>query len=459
MLAFQGPTALSAVTNKPFDLIVTVNGNPETQMGVAWFTYPGAKTSQLQLLVGVGKNAADFQGVGLLVFSATKKTIKDANYTSTKVKKSFESHKALATGLTADTAYSYRAGNTTDGWSDICTFTTASSDPKTFRFIYVTDPQASSTASFKVSANTLLNAAKRVPNAKFTLITGDLVDSRSGLEWEMEQFFGTMKSVWGTMPLVPVLGNHDNNANFNFSNHFNTAALPTGMTSAKPGTVYAFEYGDALFMILNTELFTNSAEMDRMATWMTKVANASTKKWKIAAFHRGLYTGSAGYQTDSVSKLIRKKFAPLFDKLHIDLALQGHSHVYEVIGPVKAGKLVKGAVSGVASDAKIHANANGKKGGRFDVTNGTLYFLNNAAGIKFYTPRSKADMNSAATVKASGVANYFSLFTGKLDQPKKQTFTCVNVSSSSLILNTYLVNASTGALVRNTPWDSVTIVK
>jgi len=257
------------------------------------------------------------------------------------------------------------------------------------------------------------------------------------------------------------MGNHDNNNQSSFTNHFNTASLPTGMNVAKPGTVYSFEYGDALFMVLNTEVFTSSAEMDRMANWMTTTANASTKKWKIAMFHRGLYTGSSGYQADSISKLIRKKFAPIFDKLHIDLALQGHSHVYEVIGPVKAGKLVSGAVSGVNTDNKIHANGNWKKGGTFKVSSGTsggtMYFLNNAAGIKFYSPNTKSQMTANAT--ASGVSNYYSLFTGKFDQPSKQAFTSVTVSSTSITLNTYLVDSKTGALVSNTPWDSFKIVK
>ena len=455
----QTASPVPSATNKPFNLNANINGSPKTRMGFAWYTNPGASESQLQVLAGVGKDSDDFQGAELLVFSATKKSLTKVNYTSETLKKSFDSFKAIASNLAPNTAYSYRVGNETNGWSDVCTFMTAPADKSAFSFIYVADTQASNTSNFKVTSNTLINAAKRVPNAKFTLITGDLVDNRLGMEWEMEQFLSTMKGVWSKMPLVPILGNHDSNYVDNFSNHFNTAPLPTGMKVAKPGTVYSFEYGDTLFMILNTELATSTAELDRMAAWMAKVANASTKKWKIAAFHRGLYTGSSSYQTDSVSKIIRKKFAPLFDKLKIDLALQGHSHVYEVIGPVKAGKLVSGAVSGVGASKKINANGNGKKGGVFNVKTGTMYFLNNAAGIKFYTPRTKAEMNSAKNVTATGVSNYYSLFTGKLDQPKHQTFTCVNVSSSSLVLNTYLVNSSTGALIGQAPWDTIKIVK
>ncbi|MEI6132394.1 MAG: metallophosphoesterase family protein [Bacillota bacterium] len=449
----------TATANKPFNINATINGSPKTQMGFAWYANPSALPSSVQLLVGVGKVASDFQRPTMLVFSATKKSLTNVNYSSETVKKSFDTFKALATGLKANTTYSYRVGNDKDGWSAILTFTTAIANTAGYDFIYVSDTQSSNSSNFRVSSNTLINAAKKIPSAKFALITGDLVDNRLGMEWEWEQFFGTMKTVWGKMPIVPVLGNHDSNYIDNFSNHFNTAPLPTGMSVAKPGTVYSFEYGDALFMVLNTELANSTAELDRMVAWMTKVANASTKKWKIAAFHRGLYTGSSSYQMDSVSKIIRKKFAPVFDKLHIDLALQGHSHVYEVIGPVKAGKLVSGAVTGVVSAPKINANGNGKKGGTFNVKTGTLYFLNNASGVKFYTPRSKADMNSATTVTATGVSNYNSLFTGKLDQPNKQTFTCVNVSTSAITLTTYLVDSATGGLVSSSNWDSFKIVK
>ena len=430
--------------NPPFDLNCTINGDPKTRMGVDWYTNPGSHTSVLQVLAGAPKTPADF-ATGVLTFKDNAKYLSKINYSSVTIKLSFVRHKATATGLTAATTYSYRVGNATDGWSAIGTFATAPADNSSFQFIYAADTQASNYMYFDISSNTLINASKKVPKARFSLITGDLIDSLSGLEWEMNEWLTTMNAVWSKMPIVPVLGNHDNTRSQNFANHFNTAPLPSTIKTAMPGTVYSYEYGDALFFVLNSEVFSSTSDLNAMSSWMKKVAGASTKKWRIVAMHRGLYTGSAGYQADSTSKLLRKKLAPVFDSLHIDLVLQGHSHVYEVMGPVNAGKLVSGAVSGPKS-AQI-----------YNTTGGTVYFLNNTAGGKFYKPLTHAQMD--ANKAATGVSNYFSLFTGKLAQPRLQVFTCVTVASDSIKLNSYLVNYKTKALASQKPWDTFKIVK
>ncbi|MDP4183336.1 MAG: fibronectin type III domain-containing protein [Bacillota bacterium] len=388
-------SALDAV-NKPFDVVATINGDTKTQMGLTWFTNPGSANSVLQVIEGNNKTASDFTGGVLKEYTDTKSALNNIAY-DTNVTKSYEDHKALATGLKPNTTYSYRVGNDTDGWSEIGTFTTAMQENSSFNFIYLTDTQAQNTSQFGISKNTIHQAITKVPSAKFILEPGDLIETSTtgGREWEWEQYFSTNQDVFYNIPFAPAIGNHDNNNNWNFSNHFNTASLPSGMTAAKPGTVYSFEYGNALFMVLNYEVYNSSSDLDAMANWMKSVASSSNKKWKIAVFHKAMYTGSGSHQSDSDAKIIRGKFAPLFDELHIDMAIQGHDHIYEVIGPVKNSKLVSGEVSGVTSDTAIDPKGNGKKGGTFDVTQGTLYFLNGAAGSKFYYPRSESEMNAA----------------------------------------------------------------
>lgn len=73
---------------------------------------------------------------------------------------------------------------------------------------------------------------------------------------------------------------------------------------------------------------------------------------------------------------------PVFNELHIDVALQGHDHIYEVIGPVNnlTKTLVDGAVEEVETvvPGGVRENMTGKQGGVFNVNEGTLYFLNNS---------------------------------------------------------------------------------
>lgn len=191
-------------------------------------------------------------------------------------------------------------------------------------------------------------------------------------------------------PLVVAQGNHDTSSNSNFSWHFNTdntfnttSAVPTTME----GTVYSFVQGDALFMVINYEDYKKEGYFDALADWMRKqVEEHKDVKWRIATFHKNMFTGSKSHQSDSDGRLVREHMLPVFNELHIDVALQGHDHIYEVIGPVNnlTKTLVDGAVEEVETvvPGGVRENMIGKQGGVFNVNEGTLYFLNNSAGKK-----------------------------------------------------------------------------
>lgn len=127
-----------------------------------------------------------------------------------------------------------------------------------------------------------------------------------------------------------------------------------------------------------------------------------------------MFTGSQSHQSDSDGRLVRENMLPVFNELHIDVALQGHDHIYEVIGPVNnlTKTLVDGAVEEVETvvPGGVRENMTGKQGGVFNVNEGTLYFLNNSAGKKKYEPRDEQAMIDAYS--AHGVDNYWGLFSG-----------------------------------------------
>jgi len=177
-------------------------------------------------------------------------------------------------------------------------------------------------------------------------------------------------------------------------------------------------------------------------------------KWRIVYYHKTMYTGSGSHQSDSDGKTVRDRMAPLFDSLKIDLTLQGHDHIYEVIGPVKNKQLVPDAVTNqltVTFDAR--ENVTGLLKGVFDVKEGTLYFLNNSAGIKKYEPRNKNQMDSAETTL--GITNYFELFTGRFGQTGRPTFSYVRVSTDTITISTYEVFDNATASL----FDEIKVVK
>jgi hypothetical protein len=439
----------------PYNVCMTINGNPETQMGFTWFTNYGKEAGEVQIVEGEVTNPnafdsyqysfiADTTNIIDLPYCTSDNELDDLAGFEDSETRSYTTHKALATGLTANTIYSYRVGK--DGaWSPIGTFTTGERNGETLRFMYLADTQAMNDEYFEASKNTALTAYDCIPDAQFCLMTGDLVESKgsSNSEWEWEQWFELMQPVWKNVPIAPVVGNHDISTNKNFTYHFNTDSVGFDHElSTSPGGVYSFVQGDALFIAMSTEDYDTEGFLDSLKQYIYDEVEANQDvRWKFAFYHKTIYTGSSSHQSDADSRTVREAMIPVFDSCGIDLAFQGHDHIYEVIGATRDYQLVDGAVIAVDSTSEesgVRSNMNGRNGGVFDVTNGTLFFLNCSAGLKKYSPRTEDEM--VAAEDDTGIANYWGLFTGKFGQPDLPTFSDVVVTYDTVTITTYTVD-------------------
>lgn len=448
----------------PYNVVMSFNGEPTSQMGFAWYTNSGMTGGRVEIIKG---KSVDFT-IPTFSVNATSVELKDVNYNvsgnglsnladiADNSKRSYTSNKALVKGLTPNTTYSFRVGKE-GAWSEIGTFTTAKNSKEPFSFIYTTDPQAKTLSMFDISQTTTHAAQKMYPDANFWLNCGDLIETSGSenSEWEYERFFETQQDIFLKNPTAYIIGNHDKSANKNFTNHFNTPSTTFDDLQTTPGANYSFVYGDALFIAMSYEDQNVHGYLDKLSSWMKEqVAAHPNTKWRIAFFHKTMYTGSKSHQSDGDGKNVREKMGPVFDELHIDLALQGHDHIYEIIGPVKANSFVPDAVAdqlSVAFDARENVTA--KLNGTFNVLNGTLYFLNNSAGKKKYEPRSEADMK--AVESGLGVTDYFGMFNGRFGQGGLPTFSNISVSTDTISVKTYEVNDAG----EPTLFDSFNIVK
>ncbi len=441
----------------PFSINMTVNGDPSTQIGFAWFTNPGIHAGTVQIVEDGDASEEDFSGPAVMSFDATAIDVVGLNYSieanqldgfPAGEKRDYVSHKVLATGLKPSTKYSYRVG-TPDAWSRIGHFTTASGQKsEAYSFIYITDTQSQNSAMFDVSQKTVHAAVDMVPEASFILCNGDLVETSgsSNSEWEYEQWFSTMQDVWLDYPLVVTMGNHDKSANCNFAYHFNNDNSFNESSDVKTdmdGTVFSFVRGDVLYMVISYENYGKDGYLAALADWMRRqVAEHNDVKWRVASFHKNMFTGSRSHQDDSDGKAVREAMLPVFDELGINIAFQGHDHIYEVIGPVSnmSKTLVSSAVENVeiVGEGGARENMTGKSGGVFDVAQGTLYFLNNSAGKKKYEPRNEQEM--IQSYSQHEVENYWGLFSGKFGQTGEPTFSKVEVSDSGFTITTYTVS-------------------
>ena len=89
---------------------------------------------------------------------------------------------------------------------------------------------------------------------------------------------------------------------------------------------YTFRAGDGLLQFF--ALDTKGLDADQ-AAWLDREAGASTATWKIAFFHKPIYT-SADRGPSLKARVI---FEPIFVKHGVDVALSGHEHVYERLRP------------------------------------------------------------------------------------------------------------------------------
>ena len=470
MIALQ--KALDGLKSKemPYSIVMCINGDPTSRLGFAWFTNAGTTGGKVEIIKGIALGDSAFNSPKVS-FDAICAEVPELNYSNKSnnllaladiadnSKRSYTQHKALAAGLIPNTTYSYRVGKE-GAWSETGTFTTAKSGKDAFSFIYSTDPQANTDEMFDISQKTTHAANKMYPDANFWLNCGDLIQSSGGnnSEWEYEQFFETQQDIFLNKPFAPVIGNHDYSINRNFTHHFNTEVNTFDyVNSTVPGSIYSFVYGDALFMGFSYEDYNTTGQLDSIESWMKRqVAAHPDTKWRIAFYHKAMFTGSVSHQSDDDGRLVREKMGPVFDDLKIDLALQGHDHIYEVMGPIKNRTLVEGAVSNLKSETvDDKTNLTGKLGGVFNVAKGTLFFLNNSGGKKKYEPRSKDEMSSPTVVNATGLPNYFSLFTGHFGQDGNPMYSYISVSTESIEVKTYEIN-SLGAVK---PFDEFRIVK
>ena len=157
--------------------------------------------------------------------------------------------------------------------------------------------------------------------------------------------------------------------------------------------------------------------------------------------------------------MFRKCMLPVFKDCEIDVALQGHDHTYEVIGPVNPDDCtpILSAISD-REDVEVNTNKNitGKKGGTYVTDDGTLYFIGATCGRKRYYPHSRARMEAEydpTKIKDGNhhnVQNYFDLFTGMFGQPEAPSFTKITVKSDCLEFNSYTANVDGTATLFNT---------
>ncbi|OPA76999.1 licheninase [Paenibacillus selenitireducens] len=433
----------------PKSVNMTFNGDPKTSIAFAWYT--DLMTDSIVQVV----DASDVQGgvfpqTGFVTYSGHGKeidTFMAKSDRTTQTYTEFISHKVIADALTPGTTYNFRVGNGT-AWSPIGSFTTDTSNHQSYRFIAGSDSQASNKSEFEPWADTFRKAIDYIGAPKFLISAGDLVDN-GDLEEQWQWMLGVAQKELLQVPFVPVLGGHEvqdydgdeTTPNNNFYNHFN---LPKQVVAdTHEGSVYSFEYGDALYLVFNSQYQGALAENGKdvewaddqfwdQVAWMKNTVAKSDKKWKFVAFHKSPYAAgdnSAQWEDDRV-QFYKKYLIPAFDEMGIDLVFEAHDHMY-----MRSFQMYNDEV---IPKEQLEFDA----AGNAINPKGTVYLMSNAFGNKFYYKNNQhyLDENDEAQELLDENGNpipYDDYFAAIDEQPEKKMFTDVSVSPKVLQFTAY----------------------
>lgn len=149
---------------------------------------------------------------------------------------------------------------------------------------------------------------------EFLVHTGDLVmDGDDTDNWRI--FFNVEDTLLQHKHLFPALGNHER------------PYWPYDTLFALPDTEYAYSvtYGNALFIVLNTEGDVEGFQRQYLADRLKAVRQDEGIDWLFVLFHRPAY--SAGRYGDRLH--IREAWSDLFEEYKVDMAFAGHDHNYQ----------------------------------------------------------------------------------------------------------------------------------
>lgn len=325
-------------------------GSDATELNFAWYTPKDSGTSKL--MIGEGRNMKNAK-----TYTAEQTEVKDEQDTKGGT---YNSNKVTVTGLKENKTYYYKYDNGS-GYTKPEAYTTRST--KNFSFAFVGDPQIGSSNELKGQDNeafynaqsdavrsdafnwaSTLNAAmdKTGDQLSFVVSAGDQIQTtkkkapnKDASKSEIEYTGYLSPDALKSLPVATTVGNHDaDNANYTY--HFNRANASELGSNQTVGGDYYFTYGDALFIMLNTQ-DTNVAEHKQFIEQTIK-ANKDCK-WRIVTLHQDIY-GSAEHSNEPEITNLRYQLTPIFEDNDIDAVLTGHDHAYSrskmLLGGTKA---------------------------------------------------------------------------------------------------------------------------
>jgi calcineurin-like phosphoesterase family protein len=217
------------------------------------------------------------------------------------------------------------------------------------------------------TADTLINIIDQDP--ELVLALGDLSYNRKAKCW-----LELIEPITDKTKIV--IGNHESASPKLLKDYMNYFGLKE--------QYYSFNYKNTHFLALSTEIpFEMESKQYEFAKQdLEKYSKDPFIDWIIVFYHRQIYGSASGSEHEDD---FRKTYHPLFEKYKVDLALQGHFHVYERTYPITFNKNDNDKPLVHDSNSNIYKNPKG-----------TIFVTIGTAGAKHITLSSIEDFSAEA---------------------------------------------------------------
>ncbi|MHB9095920.1 MAG: purple acid phosphatase family protein [Eubacteriales bacterium] len=342
--AANRPVNLAVGSFSPDHLTLSWTQDPGKTQTISWRTGSSVKLGLLQYAKTSDK--ASFLSKAKSVAATVQKLSSDFGRTNLDY--------ATLTGLEPGNTYLYRVSDGKN-WSSFHSFKTEPMVTKSFKFLIFGDSQ-SSDKKYTPWKNTLQNAYKVNPGARFFVVVGDLVDrGKNNTDWNA--WFDGAKGVIDSIPAMVVRGNHETDRAF-WAAQFK---LPQNGPPGAKGLTYSFDYRDAHFVMLDNTEENETIILNTQKEWLANDLKNTNKRWKLVFFHKPPYYSKA----KRANEYIKTAYGPILDKYHVDVVFNGHDHAVARTLPMYGDKSVESP------------------------SQGTIYYITGRSGSKYYKDSSR----------------------------------------------------------------------
>src|SRR5262245_18766278 len=220
----------------------------------------------------------------------------------------FHVEKTSLTGLKPNTHYDYNLASLGEhGKGSFKTPPFGATGP--FTFVVYGDNRTRPEVHQRVISQLLKNATP-----DFVLQTGDMVaNGDDSAQWA--EFFSIEKNLLRLASFFPTLGNHERNTRY-FGEFFQ-----------KRDRYYSFDWGNAHFTVLDSDLLPDSADWNEEVKWLeADLKQHQGTAFRFVAAHHPPMTAVARRQEDNAHM---KALISMFEKYHVSAGLFGHDHNYQ----------------------------------------------------------------------------------------------------------------------------------